>query len=308
MVDLSPRAGPFAVSVSGGPDSLALLLLAAAAFPGQVRAATVDHGLREESAAEAQFVAALCQSLGVPHATLPASVDRSSASLQKQARAARYEALAGWMEELGITTVATAHHADDQAETLLMRLLRGSGVAGLAGIRARGPLPGTRSDATVIRPLLGWRRADLAALVADAGLDAVDDASNRDPSYDRVRIRERLAATPWLDPQPIAHSAAALGDADAALEWVVERLRAERIAPTANGFRLDPSSLPHELRRRLLLHILRELGRGPVPRGDEAERLLESLQSGETATLSGVRCKGGESWTFTPAAPHRRSG
>ena len=118
--------GKLGLAVSGGPDSLALLLLARAALPGRVEAATVDHGLRPESADEAVMVAAVCARLGVPHRTL--AVDVAQGNIQAQARAARYAALAVWMGEQGIEALATAHHADDQAETLLLRLNRGSGV------------------------------------------------------------------------------------------------------------------------------------------------------------------------------------
>jgi tRNA(Ile)-lysidine synthase len=298
--------GRFGVAVSGGPDSLALLLLAASAFPGQVQAATVDHGLREQSAAEAELVAGICRSIGVPHAILAAAVDRSRASLQQQARIARYQALAGWLGDCGLAVLATAHHADDQAETLLMRLLRGSGVSGLAGIRAKGPLP-PGGDALLVRPLLGWRRSELADLVAGSGLEAVDDPSNRDPAFDRVRMRARLGEAGWLDPDAIARSAAALADADAALDWSAGRLAGERIEAIANGFRLDPSGIPGELRRRLVGNILAELGRG-VPRGEELSRLLNRLEAGGTATLAGVKCEGGGSWSFTPAPPRRRNG
>jgi tRNA(Ile)-lysidine synthase len=297
--------GPFAVAVSGGPDSLALLLLAAAAYPGQVRAATVDHGLRAESAAEAAFVAGVCRTLEVSHATLAASIDRTRASVQQEARRARYRALSAWLDEAGLCVLATAHHADDQAETLLMRLLRGSGVAGLAGIRERGPLPERVHRAIVVRPLLGWRRAELAAVVAKAGLTAIDDPSNRDPRFDRVRMRSRLAETDWLDPLSLARSAAALAESDAALEWSAGRLAADRITTAANGFRLDPSDIPDELRRRLVLNILERLGQGGLPRGEEVARLLDRLRAGGTATLAGVKCTGGKSWSFAPAPPRR---
>ena len=130
------------VAVSGGPDSLALLLLADAAYPGRVHAATVDHGLRPESAAEALFVARICRGRGVPHALLPAGMT-AGANLQAAARARRHDLLGEWAEDIGAGPIVTAHHADDQAETLLMRLNRGSGLAGLAAIRAAGPVPGT---------------------------------------------------------------------------------------------------------------------------------------------------------------------
>ncbi|WP_339501760.1 tRNA lysidine(34) synthetase TilS, partial [Pseudomonas canadensis] len=126
-----------ALAVSGGPDSMAMLALAAAAFPGQVHAATVDHRLRAAAAAEARMVAAWCANAGVPHTTLVVAEPIGPGSVQARARAVRYELLLPWAAEIGASCLATAHHADDQAETFLMRAALGSGVAGLAGIRAR---------------------------------------------------------------------------------------------------------------------------------------------------------------------------
>src|SRR5688500_3817003 len=178
------------VAVSGGPDSLALLLLAAAARPGLVEAATVDHALRPESRAEAEMVAALCERIGVSHEILtldwPRAPDRN---LQARAREARYHVLGKWALKRGLTMVATAHHLDDQAETLLMRLARGAGVGGLGATRARRPLA---EGVKLVRPLLGGRKAELADLVAEAGVKPVDDPSNRGPRFDRVRMREWL--------------------------------------------------------------------------------------------------------------------
>src|SRR5215210_1597701 len=169
---VAPRS-KVGVAVSGGPDSLALLLLAAAARPGLVEAATVDHALRPESRAEAEMVAALCERIAVPHEILtlewPQAPDRN---LQARAREARYHALGNWALKRGLAVVATAHHLDDQAETLLMRLARGAGVGGLGATRASRPLV---EDVRLVRPLLGWRKAELIALVAEAGLKPVDD-------------------------------------------------------------------------------------------------------------------------------------
>src|SRR5689334_16392944 len=132
------------VAVSGGPDSLALLLLVAAARPGQVEAATVDHGFRPESRDEAAMVAGLCDRLGVPHATLTVRWERTpETALQERARKERYRLLGFWAEERGLDAIATAHHADDQAETFLMRVSRGAGVRGLAGMRSRSFVPGS---------------------------------------------------------------------------------------------------------------------------------------------------------------------
>lgn len=297
------------LAVSGGPDSLALLLLGAAAFPERVEAATVDHGLRPEGVAEARFVAELCAALGVPHAILAVEVPRDGASVQMKARRARYAALGDWIEARALAALATAHHLDDQAETLMMRLLRGSGVSGLAAIRALGPIPGRGGQGRLVRPLLGWRRHDLRRLVEDAGIEPVDDPSNRDPRFDRARLRERLAGAPWLDPVPLARSAAALAEADAALEWTVAMLARERLARDGPMLRLDAAGIPAELQRRLVLAALGTIHpEMPPPRGEEVARLLERLRAGKAATLGEVACRGGAIWTFAPAPPRRRPG
>jgi tRNA(Ile)-lysidine synthase len=283
------------VAVSGGPDSLALLLLAGAAYPGRIHAATVDHGLRPESGAEAGFVAGICARLDIPHATLRAGM-RETSNIQAAARARRYAMLAQWLQDVGADFLATAHHLDDQAETLVMRLLRGSGLAGLSGIRAvNGP---------IVRPLLAWRRRELADLVRQAGIAPVADPSNEDERFDRVRIRRRLAQCDWLEPEPLARSAAALAQADEAMNWMVDRLRLERVEATPDGCSMDPRDLPAELRRRLLLAVFADMGR-PAPRGDDLTRLLATLDAGGTATLAGVKCIGGGAWRFGPAPPRR---
>lgn len=307
LAALEPSCTSLGIAVSGGPDSIALLLLAAAAFPNMVCAATVDHGLRAEAIDEARFVATLCASLHVPHQILRADVDTGRASLQRAAREARYRILHDWLAREGIGLLATAHHADDQAETLLMRLLRGAGVGGLSGVRARTRLPAPASDIVLIRPMLGWRRAELASIVNAAGIDPVADPSNRDPRYDRVRIRQELVTATWLDPIPLARSAAALAEADAALAWTADRLYSQRVRATANDLTFAPEDVPDELRRRILRGILTTLCPGADPRGEELGRLLHSLEGGTTATLAGVKCTGGSIWRFSCAPPHRRS-
>ena len=132
------------IAVSGGPDSLALLFLAAAARPGLVEAATVDHSLRVESRSEAETVAGICERLGVPHSTLTAEWnEKPETAIQERARKARYALLGAWAREKTLGALLTGHHADDQAETLVMRLLRGAGVKGLAGMRRFAKAPGT---------------------------------------------------------------------------------------------------------------------------------------------------------------------
>lgn len=301
--DLRTLAGAappaFGVAVSGGPDSLALLLLAASAFPGQVEAATVDHGLRPQAAAEAAFVGDLCAARGIAHATLTGPVIRGN--IQAGARALRYRLLGAWARERGLAFLLTAHHQDDRAETLLMRLQRGAGLAGLAGIRPRAEIGGLK----VLRPLLGWRRAELAELVAESGLVPVEDPSNRDDRFDRARLRKQLAGADWLDPAALARSAAALGEAEEALDWTLEQLIAERTEGAQNGLTFDAADLPAELRRRALLRLLALLVPAEPPRGEAVQRLLAALEAGETATLAGVKCEGGAVWRLSPAPPRR---
>ncbi len=286
------------IAVSGGPDSLALLLLAATAFPQRIEAATVDHQLRPEGAAEARFVGEVCVALGVPHAVLTLDpADRGNANVSDWARKQRYAALADWMKARALDHLFTAHHADDQLETLLLRLNRVAGVAGLAGVRSR--------HGAVVRPLLGWRKAELEALVQLCGLEPAWDPSNSDDRYDRARLRKALAEADWLDPLAAAKSAAALEQAEAALQWSVQQLETERLTRDNAAVTLDPSGVPRELVRRLLLSALAHINPDANPRGDEVERLIDALGLGQTATLAGVKCRGGPLWRFTPAPPHR---
>ena len=309
--DLEAQAGAppaLAVAVSGGPDSLALLLLAHAALPGRVHAATVDHGLRPESAAEADKVARLCGELGVLHSILAVRVERAGEGVQAAARNARYAALAGWMDAEGLELLATAHHADDQAETLLMRLNRGSGVAGLAGVRAAGSVPGSDGRLRLCRPLLGWRQSELCEIVEVAGIEAAQDPSNVDDAFDRARLRRRMGEAPWLDPAALARSAALLAEAEAALEWVAGPLFAARAEAAEGAVTLRPHGLPPELLRRLVLRCLRLVAPGASPRGEPLAALIERLREGAAATLCGVKATGGETWRFEPAPPRRQDG
>jgi len=292
---VSDPGGRVALAVSGGPDSLALLLLAhRAGF--DVVALTVDHGLRPEAADEARRVAAICGGAGVPHVTLAVEVPRA-ASVQAAARAARYTALAGWCDANDVRWLMTAHHADDQAETLLMRLSRGSGLGGMAGIRARRPVEG--HAVILLRPLLGWRKADLAALVADAGLTAADDPSNRSDAYDRTAVRA-LLATGGIDAAGAVATAAHLAEAEAALGWTADEAWAGRACALGETLTLDTRGLPAELVRRLVLRAFREI-RGAEPDGPALQRLLAA----RGGTLAGVHAEGGPLWRFRTEPPRK---
>jgi tRNA(Ile)-lysidine synthase len=285
------------ICVSGGADSLALLLLAKATLPN-VEAATVDHGLRPESADEARFVAGICVQMGVVHEILKLPT-LGEGNVSDWARTERYGALERWAEDRGIASLLTAHHADDQLETMLMRINRGSGIGGLAGIRA--------TNGRIARPLLGWRKAELEAIVAQCGLSAVADPSNFDPRFDRARFREALAGISWLDPVAASKSAAALADGDGALRWATEVLERERISSLQDEIRLDPTGLPRELVRRLVVTCLLRINPAAGPRGEALDRLIGALEMGGIATLSGVKASGGAIWRFSAAPPRKKS-
>ncbi|HEX8554095.1 MAG TPA: tRNA lysidine(34) synthetase TilS, partial [Sphingomonas sp.] len=202
---------------------MAMLTLAAAGG-GEFAVATIDHRLRAEAAAEAEMVARHCAAVGLPHATLSPGSPPSGSSLQAQARAARYRLLADHARGVGAVAVATAHHVEDQAETFLMRAARGSGVAGLAGVRPAVVIEGV----SVVRPLLDWRRAELRAIVRRGEVPFVDDPANADPRHDRTRFRLLIDANEWLDAPAIARAAGAVAEADADLTGVADWLWGER--------------------------------------------------------------------------------
>ncbi|MEY4269653.1 MAG: hypothetical protein RLZZ58_869 [Pseudomonadota bacterium] len=283
--------------MSGGPDSVALLLLAAAACPGRVEAATVDHRLRPESAAEAADVAALCAHIGIAHATLTPA-QPISGSVQAAARTARYALLHDWRAARGIDWLLTAHHADDQRETMLMRLNRSSGVGGLAGVR--------RVQAHLARPLLHWRHAELVDLVTAAGVDAADDPSNRDPRYDRAAMRTALAGFDAIDPVALSRSADALADADAALGWMTARLFAESSPPEQSQFLFWNDAYPIEIKRRLLLHWLSQSDPALAPRGEQVTALIAALDGGTAAMIGDWRLTPPRTGKTAAAAPHWR--
>jgi tRNA(Ile)-lysidine synthase len=285
------------LAVSGGPDSVALLLLAGAALGERVAVVTVDHGLRPEAAGEAEFVASLCKQMELPHRTLTVGA-LPEGNVQAWARRERYRLLGQAADAEGCAWIATAHHADDQIETLLMRLARGSGVDGMAGVRAR--------TGRIIRPLLGFSKAELEEICAVAGIEPVRDPSNEDSDFDRVALRQWLAAANRRFTADAANrTAAAMAEASAALDWMTERLANEGMHHSENTVTLDPTGIPRELQRRLLLKALGTIDGDYTPQGPALDRLLTSLGSGETSTIGNILCRGGAVWRFSPAPPRR---
>jgi tRNA(Ile)-lysidine synthase len=304
LTGVKPGAQRLALAVSGGPDSLALLLLAHAAFPGAVLAATVDHGLRPEAAEEAALVRRLCNQLDVPHETL-AGIVPATGNLQQGARELRYALLADWARGRA-AWIATAHQQDDVAETFLMRARRGAGVGGLAAMAAARPL----AEALLVRPLLGWSRAELAGIVAAAGIAPVRDPSNADPRFDRARIRALLGEAEDLPAERLAAAARNLRDAEDALAWAADREWAARATIEAGAVSLDPAGLPRELRRRLAERAVATVRTAHALHGDWRETgldpLLAALDAGGSGTLAEVigRTKAAI-WRFELAPPRR---
>jgi tRNA(Ile)-lysidine synthase len=245
------------------------------------------------------MVAGVCAERNIPCAAL--RVKAGEGNLQAEARKARYEAMAQWAAREGVAALATAHHADDQAETLLMRLNRASGLAGLAGVREESVVPSF--DAAIIRPLLRFRRAELAAMIAEAGLTPVLDPSNVDDRFDRARIRKALAGCDWLDPLALTASAAHLADADEAIEYVFRRLWPEMVTRSDDELRYK-SFAPKTIELRIVQRAI--LSFGGETRGQDVARLVERLRSGEGGNLGGVLVTiEQDEWVFRPEPPRR---
>ena len=304
------------LAVSGGPDSMALLGLART-LQGRLplSAATVDHALRASSADEAALVASQAASFGLPHRTLLWTGRKPVSGLQEAAREARYALLVEEARRLGFSHIMTAHHADDQAETLLMRLAAGSGIAGLASMR-----PQTLREGLVLaRPFLGIPKARLLATCKAGGLPFVDDPSNHDPRFGRARVRAALEAlsAEGLTTARLARLAERAARADEALTRMAERALAEA------GFRRTDcvvqadwtmlSTQPAEIRLRALAALLNADGM-PPPRLDKLEALLTELDIAGADRLrlrrsigdSLVTLQANGRLTITDAPPRRR--
>lgn len=291
---INPASARFAIAVSGGPDSMALLDIAICAFPGRVEAATVDHGLRPASAGEAKMVARWCRGR-VPHVVLH-PVAPVAGNVQNWARNQRYALLNGWMRERRLDWLLTAHHADDQLETVLMRLNRGAGVSGLAGVRAR--------QGHILRPLLGVRKAELVAYAEERSLPFAHDPSNSDPRFDRAVMRGALAGADWLDPLAAGRSAAALAEVDEAMAWAVNGLAAAHVHARDGQVTLDRTDLPRELLRRLLLRMIAQVEpEADPPRADTIDRAIAVASAGGQMSVGQSLLRGGAIWTVSRAPP-----
>lgn len=299
MASLGPfEAAPrVVVAVSGGADSLALALLAARWARdrgGEALALTVDHGLRPDSAAEAARVGGWLAARGISHRILAWEGEKPRSDLQAAARDARYRLLGEACAGLGILHLLLAHHLDDQAETVLLRLGRGSGLDGLAAMAPERPTPWGR----LLRPLLSVPRARLEAALRHMGQDWVNDPSNANPVFARARMR-RLApvlTAEGLSAGRLAAAARALARARDAVDAMVAEAAARHVVLDPAGYALlDPAALagmPEEAGLRLLARLLLAVGgEAHTPRLERLERLYAALRdgSGGARTLSGCR-------------------
>ncbi len=286
-----------AIAVSGGADSMALMILARnwrgrVEHPPDLTILTVDHGLRPEAAEEAQWVKEQAAALGLPHQTLVWTGPKPRSDLQAAARVARYSLMLGTCHAARIDALATAHTAEDQAETMLMRLARGSGIDGLAAISSLS----TRDGIALLRPLLNVPRARLEATLLERHQIWIEDPSNCDRRFERVRLREalRTAKTLQLTPEKLALSARRLDRARQALD----RLTADflqtnlHIHPAGYGeLALDVLyGAPDEIAIRAIGHLAAIFGGGQRPvRMARLEDLYGALtkEKARTATLGG---------------------
>ena len=324
---MADHAGPFAVAVSGGGDSLALMhLLCAFAQAQKLKppiVLTVDHGLRKAAAGDAKMVAAWAKQAGLKAHVLAWRGAKPGRGVEAAAREARYRLMGAWLAKHRIATLFVGHTQDDQAETFLLRLARGSGLDGLAAMRAQAPwpVPGF-PELSVARPLLGLGRDRLRAHLESLGQAWLDDPMNDDAAFDRVKIRKAQAALAQagLSPARIAAAASHLARARESLEIVTEAVLA-RAARKWEGARkgearkgeeavlLDPAVLaaaPREVGLRALASLLMAVGRQAYrPRFESLERLFDRIVGADLrggATLHGchIRPTAGKEKDFAP--------
>ncbi|MBS3847251.1 tRNA lysidine(34) synthetase TilS [Devosia sp. BSSL-BM10] len=293
------------LAVSGGADSLALLVLAqrwatSLAKPPRLHVYSVDHGLRPEAEAEVAMVLAACQSLGVAGTALRWDGDKPQSGLQEAARLARYRLIGAAMKSDGVAVLLTAHHRNDQAETVLMRLAHGSGIEGLKGMAPMAQVEGVRLH----RPLLDVPPDALLSVVEAAGLEPAADPSNVDPHYERVRWRQAMPGLSklGLDAATLALFAARMSEADAAIAQMAEACFSEIVRLDGFGsarIELLPfMGLSAAIATRVLSRVLNIVGGRQKPRAlGQVERLRESIANDDlprSTTVLGcvVRIKG----------------
>lgn len=284
------------VAVSGGGDSIALLRLVAdwgQQNDCEVLAATVNHNLRAEARKEAEFAATVCKSLSIPHSILSWDDWAGQGNLQNEARNARKKLLTDWATQNKITAIALGHTQDDQAETFLMRLARGSGVDGLSGIQKI-----SGSSPVFIRPLLEASRHDLRTYLKDLGQDWIDDPSNDDTRFDRIKMRKAMPflETLGLTTARLAKTATGLQGARDALEQITLRAAQECCGIDDYGVvKIDLEKLqtePFDIQYRILSHAICWVSHAQYrPRFASLKATYDLLKQGKSQTLAGCYIK-----------------
>jgi len=288
------------LAVSGGPDSTALMILAARwrdslTTKPKLVAVTVDHGLRKESKVEAAAVARLARNLDIAHRTLRWTGRKPKTGLQEAARLTRYRLLGNAARKAGGTHILTAHTLDDQGETVLIRMSRGSGLSGLGAMQRISAVP-HGDELVVVRPLLEIPKARLIATLQATGISFADDPSNRDPRFTRARLRGLMhsLAEEGLDAAQLARLARRLKRADVAIETAVDRAATDLFVdlPGAPAIAIESrrfADLPAEVALRLLGRALAGIGdEGPVELG-KLEALKSALDEAQNSAESRFR-------------------
>jgi tRNA(Ile)-lysidine synthase len=305
MAGLLARGAPWpaAIAVSGGGDSIALMHLLAHWAKSTHRppptVITVDHGLRDESAAETRQVARWARNAGLGHRTLRWSGPRPTSDIEAAARDARYRLMGGWLRAHKIGALYVGHTRDDQAETFLMRLMRGSGLDGLAAMRALAPYPVPGfGELSVVRPLLAMERKSVRDHLRARGHAWLEDPMNGEDRFTRVRLRKLMPTLheAGLTPARIAAAAAHLGRAREALDIVTGAVVARAVRPADGSLHVDMAALsaaPREVGLRALAQLLMAVsGQSYRPRFERLERLFDRIAGdsvGGGCTLHGCR-------------------
>ena len=311
LFGLLSREKALVLAVSGGPDSTALMMLAARwqkslKQPPKLISVTIDHGLRAESKAEATAVRKLSQSLGIEHRILRWTGSKPKTGLPEAARNARYRLLAEAAHKAGAGHVLTAHTLDDQGETILIRLTRGSGVAGLTGMKLASMMPVANGRRLIlVRPLLGIAKTRLIATLKAANITYADDPTNSDPVFTRARLRASMPvlAREGLSAERLGLLGRRVGRIEAALYETLRaafRLLAPTPWPLAGAVAVDAdafSRLPDEIALRMLGRLVGAIGK----EGAVELAKLENLYDGVVAAIEA-------SWIASPQpARFRRS-
>lgn len=281
-----------AVAVSGGSDSMSLCALLnqyTKEYGGELHCITVDHGLRQESKEEAQNIHSYLKSLNIIHVILTWEGEKPTSNIQEIARNARYSLLTDYCHKHKIELLTTGHQKNDQAENFILRAEHGSGLYGLAGI----PKIGIFNNIEILRPLLGFDKNELQNHLTELNIKWIDDPSNQNEKFARVKIRKILGQYPeWIN--KLANISENLYRAKECIEYSLNKAIKDLTNIEKNQITIrlnDFNDLPQELKFRMLIKLLSYISYNQKPpRGERIERLITKIQNGsnfKAATLAG---------------------